>query len=82
MGKKGSTAFDGAQFYKYGVHKVKVKDRTGAGDAFNVGFITGQAWEKSVKKSLELGTRNAESILVAMGAKNNSLRKKEARKYT
>jgi sugar/nucleoside kinase (ribokinase family) len=81
-GKGGSEAFDGKGFYSEGTRKVKVTDRTGAGDAFNVGFITAMVWGKGIKKALQLGARNAEAVLVAMGAKNNLLTKKQARKYT
>jgi len=80
-GKKGSFAFDGSRHYASKVHKIKVVDNTGAGDAFNSGFLTAILWGKSIKKGLELGTRNAEAILVAKGAKNNLLNKSRAKKY-
>ena len=81
QGKKGSVAFDGKRFYRRGVHKVKVADTTGAGDAFNSGFLAAIIKGKQIKKALGLGTRNAEGVIVEKGAKNNLLTKKRAKKY-
>jgi len=81
-GKKGSLAFDGKKVYRKGTHKIKVKDTTGAGDAFNSGFLSAIIWGRGIEKALELGTKNAESIITKIGAKNNFLSKKEARTYT
>ncbi len=82
MGRKGSAAFDGKRFYRERARKIRVKDSTGAGDAFNAGFLTAIIWGKGIQKALKLGARNAEAILVEMGAKNNLLSKKQAKSYT
>ena len=81
-GKNGSISFDGKKHYVEGTHKVEVVDSTGAGDAFNAGFLTATLWGKEIQKALVLGTRNAEAILVKMGAKNNLLKEKQAKTYT
>ncbi len=80
-GKKGCIAFDGVRFFEAKTHKINVVDSTGAGDAFNSGFLTGIIWGKPIPGALKLGVRVAESILVAMGAKNNLLSKKQVRKF-
>ncbi|MDP6670327.1 MAG: carbohydrate kinase family protein [archaeon] len=82
LGSKGSKAFDGEKIYTEKTRKIRVKDSTGAGDAFNSGFLTAIIRGKGIGKALTLGTRNAEAVLVEMGAKNNLLTKKRAKKYT
>ena len=61
---------------KYSImpHKIKVVERTGAGDAFASGFVAGQIVGMSIQKSLELGLRESENILKHVGAKNKLLR--------
>jgi ribokinase len=80
-GRKGSAAFDGNKLYIEGTHKVRVHDATGAGDAFNSGFLTALLWGRGIQEALRLGTRNAEATITATGAKNNLLSKKQAIKY-
>ena len=81
-GRHGSIAFDGKKHYVEGTNNIEVVDSTGAGDAFNAGFLTAVIWKKGIQKALVLGTRNAEAILVKMGAKNNLLKEKQAKMYT
>ena len=57
-------------------HKIKVKERTGAGDAFGAGFAAGIITGKGIEKSLELGLKESESVLRYFGAKNKLLEKK------
>jgi len=54
--------------------KVKVVERTGAGDAFASGFVAGQIKEKTIKESLKLGLRESESVIRYFGAKNHLLK--------
>ncbi len=82
LGAKGSRAFDGKKIYRGKARKVRVKDSTGAGDAFNSGFLAAIIWGKGIEKALRLGAKNAEAVLVEIGAKNNLLTKKRAKKYT
>ncbi|MEK6918403.1 MAG: carbohydrate kinase family protein [Nanoarchaeota archaeon] len=70
------TAYDGNKFYHLKPHKVKVVERTGAGDAFASGFVAGQMVGWSVEKSLALGLRESESVITHVGSKNKLLRMK------
>ncbi|MFZ5954877.1 MAG: carbohydrate kinase family protein [Nanoarchaeota archaeon] len=55
-------------------HKIKVVERTGAGDAFASGFVAGQIVGKTIPESLGLGLKESESVIRYFGAKNNLLR--------
>ncbi len=64
------------KFYSEKPHKIKVKERTGAGDAFAAGFVAGIIEGKKVKESLKLGIKEAEAVIRYFGAKNNLLKRK------
>ena len=68
--------FDGEKKYYLKPNKIKVVERTGAGDAFASGFVAGQIVGKSIPISLKLGLRESESVIRHFGAKNNLLRMK------
>lgn len=57
-------------------HKIKVIERTGAGDAFASGFVAGLIAKKTILECLKLGLRESESVIQHFGAKNNLLRMK------
>ena len=57
-------------------NKIKVVERTGAGDAFASGFVAGQIVGRSIKESLKLGLRESESVIRYFGAKNHLLKYK------
>lgn len=59
LGKNGSLAYDGVQFYKHGIADVEVVDTLGAGDSFIAGFIYGILKGLPVGKCLEQGTLKA-----------------------
>jgi ribokinase len=69
-------AYDGSKVYSITPHKIKVVERTGAGDAFASGFVAGQIIGKSIDKSLKIGLEESESVIKSRGAKNGLLRKK------
>ncbi|MGC9309886.1 MAG: carbohydrate kinase family protein [Candidatus Nanoarchaeia archaeon] len=69
-------AYDGFKQYDVNPHKINVKERTGAGDAFAAGFVAGQVAGKSITDSLKLGLEEGESVLRYFGAKNNLLKRK------
>jgi ribokinase len=73
---KRAWAFDGEKKVSILPHKVKVVERTGAGDAFASGFVAGQILGWDIKKSLGLGLKEGESVLRHFGAKNNLIRKR------
>lgn len=67
-------AYDGNKKYYLIPHKIRVVERTGAGDAFASGFVAGLIAGKSIKESLGLGLRESESVIKYFGAKNKLLR--------
>ncbi len=69
-------AFDGIKRYSIKPHKIKVVERTGAGDAFSSGFVAGIIVGKSISESLKLGLTESESVIKYFGAKNKLLRMK------
>lgn len=77
---KRISAYDGKRKYYLKPHKIKVVERTGAGDAFASGFVAGQIVGKTVNESLRLGLKESEAVIRYFGAKNNLLRIKLKRK--
>ncbi|MEK7123918.1 MAG: carbohydrate kinase family protein [Patescibacteria group bacterium] len=87
-GPKGVSISDGKIKMKAGIFKEKKSaDRTGAGDAFGSGFLSGLI-QKTAKKgfkygaedlkyALRLGAANATSVIERIGAKEGILTKKE-----
>jgi len=65
---------DGVKKYSLMPHKIKVVERTGAGDAFAAGFVAGLMSNKGIADSLKLGLRESESVLGYFGTKNRLLR--------
>lgn len=74
-GPRGSFASDGDAIYFAGQYqRVKVIDRTGAGDAFNSGFTAAIAKGLSLEDALTLGSANSTSVVQSIGAKGGILR--------
>lgn len=71
---KPINCYDGKKKYFLMPNKIKVVERTGAGDAFASGFVAGQIAGRTIKESLRLGLRESESVIKYFGAKNNLLR--------
>lgn len=68
--------YDGFKIYSITPPKEKIVDKTGAGDAFAAGFVAGLIKNKPIEFCLNLGVREATSVLGKLGAKNNLLRMK------
>jgi len=68
--------YNGKKVFSIIPHKVRVIERTGAGDAFASGFVAGQIAKKSIKYSLRLGLAESESVIRYFGAKNRLLKMK------
>ncbi|MBR9706403.1 carbohydrate kinase family protein [Candidatus Pacearchaeota archaeon] len=66
-------AFDGKRKYFLKPNKVRVVERTGAGDAFASGFVAGMILGWSIDKCLKFGLKEGESVLRYIGAKNKLL---------
>lgn len=88
-GPKGVTVSDGNFIYKAGIFKnKKVVDRTGAGDAFGSGFVTGLIRKKekfkeglcnpdNVEYAIRLASANATSVVEYFGASEGTLTKRQ-----
>jgi len=81
-GPAGATVSDGKKRYSAGVPEAPVIDRTGAGDAFGSGFVSGYIQSKgNIEHAIQLGTANATSVVGVFGAKPGILRKGDWGKY-
>lgn len=89
-GPKGATISDGRFIYKVGIFKErKLVDRTGAGDAFGSGFISGLLRRgitlKNISKvkpadicyAARLATANSTSVVEKVGATEGTLARKD-----
>lgn len=77
-GSMGAMATNGKETYRFGIYEdVKVKDTTGAGDAFGAGFLAALAAKKSFKDSLIFASANSTAVVAKLGAKRGILTGKE-----
>jgi len=77
-GIKGAYYFDQDINEHAKAKKVLVKNTTGAGDAFNAGFLAGYLhYDHDIKRALELGIKNSAAIIQTMGAHQGSLTTKD-----
>ncbi|MFH1667587.1 MAG: carbohydrate kinase family protein [Candidatus Komeilibacteria bacterium] len=73
-GAKGVNYYDRETHYQQKAKTVKVVNTTGAGDAFNAGFLAGFLhYDQDIQRSLELGINNSAAIIQTMGAHQGSL---------
>jgi ribokinase len=88
-GPEGVKVSDGRNIYLAGIPESEILDRTGSGDAFGSGFVSGLI-EKSnnrpptpeaIEYAIQLGTANATSTVQQFGAKNGLLKKGEWGKW-
>ncbi|MEK6926122.1 MAG: carbohydrate kinase family protein [Nanoarchaeota archaeon] len=70
-------SFDGA-FNSIMPHKIKAKEKTGAGDAFTSGFLASLIKTQNIEKSLKMGLANSESVIQHFGSQKKLLTWKEA----
>lgn len=77
-GSMGGIATDGADTYRFGLYAdAKVKDATGAGDAFGSGFLAALASGKSFRQSLIFASANSTSVVGKIGANRGIMNGKE-----
>lgn len=74
-GTKGAYAYRDGWMVHAGTTGAKALSRTGAGDAFGSGFLSGFLKTEDLRKSLAVATLNAESVIQKHGAKNGILSK-------
>jgi len=73
-GPRGVSVSDGKKIYSAGIPKSPVKERTGAGDAFGSGFVSGFIHKKGdIAHGIQLGTANSTSVVQYVGAKEGLL---------
>lgn len=78
-GQMGGIASNRAETYRFGIYEdVKVKDTTGAGDAFGAGFLARFADSKSFKNSLIFASANATAVVTKIGASTGALKGNES----
>ena len=67
---QGAIATDQIEVYRVGIYEdIRVKDSTGAGDAFGSGFLAAYANGKSFKDSLIFASANSTSVVQKIGSK-------------
>ena len=75
-GPMGGIAGDRSRsdYYRFGIYEdIKVRDITGAGDAFASGFLAAYAGGKSFRSSLVFASANATEIIKTVGASDKIL---------
>ncbi|MDR3576095.1 MAG: fructoselysine 6-kinase [Anaerolineaceae bacterium] len=63
FGSEGSMAYDGLEFFTFGIYPAKVENTVGAGDAFIAGFMFGVLSGYSLQDCLSTGARTAASVV-------------------
>lgn len=76
-GKEGAVCLDGKFFYSVPAIRVKIFEKTGAGDAFGSGFLAEYIKTKNVIKSLQFAAANSAFCIKEIGAKNGLLKRNQ-----
>ncbi len=74
-GEKGVYVYNSREFFHVPSKRIKIKDATGAGDAFVSGFLATYLRRGSLKIAAENGVRNAVSVITHIGTLEGLLRK-------
>lgn len=78
-GPMGGIAGNGTEVYRFGIYAdVRIKDATGAGDAFGSGFLAAIANGKSFRSALIFASANSTSVVSKMGANKGILTGRES----
>jgi len=77
LGEKGCYIFDGRKEYTVPAYSVEAVDSTGAGDAFNAGFLYGYLKGKSLEECGRLGNLVAAMNIRKVGARDGLPREDE-----
>jgi sugar/nucleoside kinase (ribokinase family) len=70
-GVKGCSVYSKTMEVDIGVYKTGVVDASGAGDAFNAGFIAAQVKGRDIYESVKFGNATASFIVEAWGCQSN-----------
>ena len=71
--------YDGKFRYKFYPNKVRIAEKTGAGDVFSSSFVAGLIKGKDIETSIKIAMANAESHVSTKGAKTGLLSFSEVR---
>ena len=63
FGSEGSLAYDGQEFFTFGIYPAKVENTVGAGDAFIAGFMFGVLSGYTLQNCLSAGARIAAAVV-------------------
>ncbi len=86
-GRKGVSVSNGKRIWRAGVYKSKkVRDMTGAGDAFASGFVSvlirkHNFNEKTIQEAIKVGSANASRVIQKVGAKAGIISRKDIGKF-
>ena len=81
-GKDGVSVVANNKLYLAGIPKSPIVERTGAGDAFGSGFLSGILHSKGdIEYAIQLATANATSVVQYYSAKTGLLKKGDFGKY-
>lgn len=73
-GMMGGIATNSLETYRFGIYEdIRVKDATGAGDAFGSGFLAQIANGREFKQSLVFASANSTSVISKLGANRGIL---------
>ena len=67
-GEKGSMAYDGKDFYSYGIVECDVVDTMGAGDSYIAGFLYAVCQGKNIPDAMADGAKNSSITISYFGA--------------
>lgn len=77
-GPMGGIAGNNKESYRFGIYEdKKIKDATGAGDAFGSGFLAASAAGQSFRKSLIFASANSTAVVSKLGANRGILTGRE-----
>jgi len=72
--------YNGKFRYKFYPNRVRIAEKTGAGDVFSASFVAGLIRTKDIEKAIKIAMANAESHVSTKGAKTGLLSWKEVSK--
>lgn len=74
-GPMGGIAGNYEETYRFGIYEdVRIKDATGAGDAFGSGFLAAMLAGKSFRQALVFGSANSTAVVSQIGASKGILK--------
>ena len=77
-GAMGGIAGNGSEIYRFGIYEdVRIKDATGAGDAFGSGFLAALTSGKSFRSALIFASANSTAVVTKIGANRGILTGRE-----